>query len=63
MKCSNMVINITPHIFLIPPIEIILPKLSENICHHKMLATFQIKSLHCNRRGGKNHVQFNYFHI
>ena len=31
MKCSNMAINITPHIFLIPPIEIILPKLSENI--------------------------------
>ena len=55
---SNIVINITPpYIFNSTHRSLSRHKCKKKICHHKILANFQIKSPHCNGRGSRNHVQ------
>ena len=53
-----------PYIFLIPPIDgYPATNVNKKFCHHKVLASFQIKSPHYNGSGSTNHVHSNYFHI
>ena len=47
MKCSNIVINITPHR------DLSCRKCKKKFYHHKILVNFQIKSPHCNGREGE----------
>ena len=59
---SNIVINITPpYIFNSTHRGLSSNKYKKIFCHHKILANFQIKSLHCNGMGSRNHIQLNYF--